>query len=294
MASTCAQPDGVVLGAVVDLVAGRVGLADAEVIVVRGVDHHLVLELRIAARQQARDVRRAHARDLVVELDRGRAVPSGTGLKLRLFAAATSLSRSWPPAFTRRRAAVLGGPALELDARLALGGQLELLAAPGGLHHLPRIAGRRRGVHDDHAGRAMARGAFVLVGPAAVVQARLAREQLRIPVRIVVEHHQDLALDVHALEVVPLVLGRLDAVADEHQLGVLDFVTAVGWPPLRALIGRLPDVIVVGTGGIAFDRVLLSPALLTVRLNTASAVGERQILPMQTKSTLMSRFSVSP
>ena len=71
-------------------------------------------------------------------------------------------------------------------------------------------------------GRAMARGAFVLVGPAAVVEARLAGEQLRIPVRIVVEHDQDLALQVDALEVVPLVLGRFDAVADEHEAGVVD------------------------------------------------------------------------
>ena len=70
MASTCAQPDGVVFGAVVDVVARRVGLADAEVVVVRGVDDDLVLELGIAARQQAGDVRRAHARDLVVDLDR--------------------------------------------------------------------------------------------------------------------------------------------------------------------------------------------------------------------------------
>jgi hypothetical protein len=39
----------IVFRAVVDLVAGRVRLADAEVIVVRGVDDHFVLELRVAA-----------------------------------------------------------------------------------------------------------------------------------------------------------------------------------------------------------------------------------------------------
>jgi hypothetical protein len=49
-------PGGIVLGAVVDLVAGLVRLADAEVIVVRAVNHHFVLELRIAARQHARHV----------------------------------------------------------------------------------------------------------------------------------------------------------------------------------------------------------------------------------------------
>src|SRR5678815_4080133 len=63
----------------------------------------------------------------------------------------------------------------------------------------------------------MARGDFVFVGPATVVEARLAREQLRIPVRIVVEHHQDFALEVYALVVVPLVFRRFDPVADEHQ-----------------------------------------------------------------------------
>ena len=114
------------------------------------------------------------------------------------------------------------GPALELDARLALRRQLELLAAPRGLHHLPRIARRRRGVHDDDARRALARGALVLVDPAAVVEARLAREQLRIPVRVVVQHQEHLAFHVGALEVVPLVLGGLDAVADEHDFGVVE------------------------------------------------------------------------
>ena len=76
---------------------------------------------------------------------------------------------------------------------------------------------------DDRARRALPRRALVLVVPAAVVEPRLAREQLRIvqsgSLFIIT---QDLALDVHALEVVPLVLGRLDAVADEHHLGVLE------------------------------------------------------------------------
>ena len=221
MASTCAQPDGVVLGAVVDLVAGLVRIADAEVIVVRGIDHHFVLELRIAARQHTRHVRGAHARDLVVELDRGAQVERH-GLEVALLGRLDQLVEIGAARLHQAARGVFGGPALELNARLALGRQLELLAAPRRLHHLPRISRRRRGVHDDHARRAMTRGAFVLVGPAAVVQARLAREQLRIPVRIVVEHHEHLAAHVDALEVVPLVLGRFDAVAHEHQARVLD------------------------------------------------------------------------
>ena len=140
---------GIVLGAVVDLVAGLVRLADAEVIVVRGVDDHLVLELRIAARQQRRRRSRcARARSCsrsVIEVRR----PSGTGLKSRLLRGCDQLVEVVPAGLHEAARGVFGGPALELDARLAFGRQLELLAAPGGLHDLPRIAGRRRGVDDD-------------------------------------------------------------------------------------------------------------------------------------------------
>jgi len=40
--------------------------------------------------------------------------------------------------------------------------------------------------------------------------------------RIVDEHHQRLTLDVKALVVVPVVLGRDDPVADEDELGVVE------------------------------------------------------------------------
>ena len=40
--------------------------------------------------------------------------------------------------------------------------------------------------------------------------------------RIVDEHDHRLALEIDALEVVPVVLGRDDAVADEDEVGVLD------------------------------------------------------------------------
>ena len=57
---------------------------------------------------------------------------------------------------------------------------------------------------DDGAHRPLARRAVVLVVPAPVVKAPLAGEEIRIPVRIVVHDHEDLAGEVHALEVVPL------------------------------------------------------------------------------------------
>src|SRR6185369_16925848 len=66
------------------------------------------------------------------------------------------------------------------------------------------------------------RCALVLVRPAPVVEAALAGEQLRIPIRIVVEHQQSLAAHVDAFEVVPAILRGFDAVADEDDLTVAD------------------------------------------------------------------------
>src|SRR5215469_6827887 len=77
-------------------------------------------------------------------------------------------------------------------------------------------------MNDDGARGPLARGALVLVDPAPVVEPALAGEQIRIPVRVVVHHHEDLPREVRALVVVPLELWRLDAVTDEHQLGVID------------------------------------------------------------------------
>ena len=62
------------------------------------------------------------------------------------------------------------------------GSQLHFLifATPGGSHHFPAVAGRRRGVDDDHGGGAVTRGFFVFIGPAAVVGERRAGEKLGI------------------------------------------------------------------------------------------------------------------
>ena len=94
-----------------------------------------------------------------------------------------------------------------------------------------RISGRACLVDDQHAGRALARAFLELVGPAAVVGHRVAAERLRIELarirrirnrRVVDQHDDRLAFDVDALEVVPVELRRLDAVAGEDQLGVGD------------------------------------------------------------------------
>ncbi len=74
---------------------------------------------------------------------------------------------------------------------------------------------------DQHRLGAHARGLFVFVGPAAVVGERAAAEEFRIVGgRLIGEQHQDLAFDVHALEIVPMKFGRDDAVADEDRFGV--------------------------------------------------------------------------
>ncbi len=77
-------------------------------------------------------------------------------------------------------------------------------------------------MNDDGTRGPLASCAFILVDPPSVIQPALAGKQLRIPVRIVVQHHQDLALQVHALEVVPLVFRRLNTVTDEDELSVID------------------------------------------------------------------------
>ena len=67
----------------------------------------------------------------------------------------------------------------------------------------------------------LAGGLLVLVGPAAVVGEGLAGEEVGIVGgRIVDDDEDDFAFDVDAGVVVPLVLGRGDAVADEDDGGV--------------------------------------------------------------------------
>ncbi len=75
--------------------------------------------------------------------------------------------------------------------------------------------------HDRRRGAARGRD-LVLVVPAPVVEAALAREQARVALRVVVHEEQHLAAQVGALEVVPRVLGGDDPVADEDDLGVVD------------------------------------------------------------------------
>ncbi len=221
---------------------------------VRGVEDHLVTDLRVATGDLADDVGGLDVADVVVEQERG-VDAEGHRLEVARARRRHQLVELLAGELDEAARGVLGEPAADLDARLPLGRQLELLAAPGGLHHLEGVAGGGRGVDDDRRRRALARRALVLVGPAAVVEAAVAGEQVVVPVRVVVEHEQDLALEVHALEVVPLELGRLDAVTDEDHLGILDGGLALGdagggYELLAALEGdALAGAVAEGPGG---------------------------------------------
>ena len=88
---------------------------------------------------------------------------------------------------------------------------------------------------DDHyTGSAEPRRLLIFVGPAAVIGHRLAAEIAfaALEVGIVDQHDHDLAVQVDALEIVPVALGRGDAVAGEDQRSVGDADLAL--PVLRS------------------------------------------------------------
>jgi hypothetical protein len=104
------------------------------------------------------------------------------------------------------------------------------------LHDRERIRRRHGLVHDQHRRRSLPGPFLELVGPAPVVGHRLAAEHLRVERRrvggigdrrIVDEDDDGLALDVDVLEVVPAELRRLDAVAGEDDVRLVD-LRAVG------------------------------------------------------------------
>ncbi len=102
-----------------------------------------------------------------------------------------------------------------------------MFRAPGIAHHIPAITRQIRAVNDQRADGPLARRLLELIGPTAVISQGLALEELRIPRRrFIHDHENDLALDVHALEVVPLVFGCFNSVADEDD-GRID-LDAVG------------------------------------------------------------------
>ena len=219
---------GVVHRTVVDRITVTRRIGHAEVIPVRGVDHKFVLEHRIAARDFGDDVFAVEGAHLLLErdrrggLERHRREVAGRGLRLEcgkvqaggLEQVGRGLERD--PAFDRRAAHVF-----------VRRHEVESFAAHT-LRDREGITRRFCLVNDQHAGGAHLGGLGKFVDPAAVVGHRLAAEYRRIEIarpaprdgRIVDEHQDGLALDVHTLEVVPLEFRCLDAVADKHHFGV--------------------------------------------------------------------------
>ncbi|MNS80940.1 hypothetical protein D3C72_1146370 [compost metagenome] len=91
-------------------------------------------------------------------------------------------------------------------------------------HRGPAIRGRCGLMHDQHTECALACAFFVLVRPTAIPGHALAVEiaLAGLEVRVVDQHDGDLAFQVHALEVVPVALRGLHAIAEEHQRCLAD------------------------------------------------------------------------
>ena len=94
------------------------------------------------------------------------------------------------------------------------------------LHDVEAIPGRNRFVDDEDGGGAKFGGLVILVGSASVVRHCVAAEDRGVQGvglrrierngRVIHQHDQRLAFHVQAFEIVPLKLGRLNAVAGEN------------------------------------------------------------------------------
>ena len=215
----------VVERAIVNPVAVGVGQADAEVVVVRGVDHRLVGAA--FAREKA---------DHIVAGDGLRPGGGGRGERglqidgLKVAAAGGGLgSVEVEPGVGEQLARGRSGhPAFESGVRSGRVGadDVEHGVGVGILDGVPAVGGGGVFVDDHHARRTALRGLFVFVGPAAVIGHRLAVEigtavgDRSLEVGIVDQHDEDFAAHVLVLEIVPLAFGRGHAVTGEDQRGV--------------------------------------------------------------------------
>ena len=157
----------------------------------------------------------------------------------------------------------LGGltldPALHLQAGQLVGRADEVvILAAGTDDDVPAIAGARRVMDDQRADRAVAGCFLELVGPAAIIGHGLAAElaervfALRgFKVRVVDQEDGDLALQVHALEIVPAAFRGGDAIADKdhRRIGDGDLVLGLEGGEIN-LLAKGPR----GGGAILRDR----------------------------------------
>jgi hypothetical protein len=99
--------------------------------------------------------------------------------------------------------------------------EVGFFAGVGVLDDVPAVAGEVGAVDDERADGSHARGLFELIGPAAVVGEGIAAEEGWVfRGRVAYDAEDDFAFDVDVGVVVPVELGRVDAVADEDDGGV--------------------------------------------------------------------------
>src|SRR5579884_2542929 len=90
---------------------------------------------------------------------------------------------------------------------------LRVLFTPGTADDVPAVTGCRRGVDDENRSRTAPRRFLVFICPTSVIRERLASEKTRIVGRrLVREKNDDFPVHIHAFVVVPVKLGRDDAV----------------------------------------------------------------------------------
>ncbi|MNI06853.1 hypothetical protein D3C73_598470 [compost metagenome] len=221
---------GVIDRAVEDAVAAGVRLAHADVVPVAGVEDGLVGVGR--AFQLGHDVVGDDAVGLHVEAG----VEGRAGQLDRLEVAAARLDLLLLEIEARAAEQVDGQVALDpafhrhaLCRRIGAH-DVELGHAPGVGDRGPAVGGRLGLVDDQHARRALAGRLFILVGPATVVGHGLAAEgvQRRVLEVGVVDQDDDHLAPHIGLEVVPLPLRRVDAIADEDQGRVLQIHRRAG------------------------------------------------------------------
>ena len=102
----------------------------------------------------------------------------------------------------------------------------DLRAGPARDDNAPGISGWIGIMHDDRRRRALPRRFLIFIGPAAIIghgaPAERAFQVLCFIVRIIDEDDDCLPLHVHALVIVPALLRRVDSIADEDNIAVLD------------------------------------------------------------------------
>ena len=214
-----AYAGGVVGGSVVDVVAGHAG-DEAEMVVVGGVEDGLIGASCIGSGEDTDHVGGLEGADGALdvgveadgEFDGFEAGFSGGGYL------GVGVETSGGEEFLSD---VELDPAGGLELGIFIVAEVGFFAGVGVFDDVPAVAGEVGAVNDECADGAFASGFLELVGPAAVVGEGVAAEELWVVRgRIADDAEDDFAFDVDVGVVVPVELGRVDAVADEDDGGV--------------------------------------------------------------------------